>query len=143
MKKEKIINIPNALSFYRLIVFPLIFFFAYSANEKYFAIFLCLNLVTDVLDGFIARRFNMVTKLGASLDNLGDLGTYLLSIYGIYKFKLHLIKDHTGLLIIFFAVLLVTVLISLIKFRKMPGLHLYSCVLAGYIQGVFFFVLFV
>lgn len=32
--------------------------------------------------------------------------------------------------------------VALARFRKIPGLHLYSCVSAGYLQGIFLFVLF-
>jgi len=69
MKKENIYNVPNFLSFYRLLTFPLVLYFIYTGEENLFAIFLCVNLVTDILDGLIARMFNLKTKFGAKLDS--------------------------------------------------------------------------
>ena len=44
-KKEPLFNLPNLISFYRLIVFPLILWFAWSGNEQMFVIFICISLV--------------------------------------------------------------------------------------------------
>lgn len=69
MDKKKIVTVPNLLSFYRLLAFPLILWLIISGKERLFAIFLIINLVTDFLDGFIARVFNQETDLGAKLDS--------------------------------------------------------------------------
>ncbi len=69
MDRKKIITIPNLLSFYRLLAFPLILWFIISGKERLFAIFLIINLVTDFLDGLIARLFKQETDLGAKLDS--------------------------------------------------------------------------
>ena len=87
MSKENIYNIPNLLSFYRLITFPLLLWFIYIGEEKLFAVFICINLVTDILDGLIARLFNLKTKFGAKLDSLADNGTFFAAILGVFIFK--------------------------------------------------------
>ena len=56
MNKKEILTIPNALSFYRLAMFPLILYFILSGRESLFALFLVINLVTDILYGFIDPR---------------------------------------------------------------------------------------
>ena len=81
MNKKEILTIPNALSFYRLAMFPLILYFILSGRESLFALFLVINLVTDVADGIIARRLNMVTEFGAKLDSIADDFTYLLPFW--------------------------------------------------------------
>lgn len=141
-KKEPLFNLPNLISFYRLIVFPLILWFAWSGNEQMFVIFICISLVSDILDGFIARTFNMVTKLGAQLDNLADLGTYILAIYGIFRFRWEELQPHIWILYLFLVIFALTYVVAWIRFRKIPGLHLYGAVIAGYLQGLFLFVLF-
>lgn len=142
IRQENVLNIPNLISFYRLAVFPLLFWFAYQGKENLFVIFICISLVSDIIDGFIARRFNLATKFGAALDNLADLGTYVLAVYGIYRFKWTAIEPHSWLLYLFLAIFAFSYVVSFIRFRKIPGLHLYSGVSAGYVQGVFLFVLF-
>jgi cardiolipin synthase (CMP-forming) len=142
LRGENILNVPNAISFYRLIMFPVVLIMALKGFEQLFVILLCINLVSDIVDGFIARTFNVSTKFGAALDNLADIGTYILALYGIFRFRWVEIEPHAWLLYIFLAIFILSYLVAFYRFGKIPGLHLYSAVSAGYIQGTFFFILF-
>jgi CDP-diacylglycerol--glycerol-3-phosphate 3-phosphatidyltransferase len=139
---KELLKIPNLITIYRLFAFPLILYFALSGKETLFAIFLVINLVSDAIDGFIARKFNMETEIGAKLDSFADNLTYLLVFLGIFTFKLEDIRPHLGSFFIFIGSLVSTVIFSLIKFRRFPSLHLYSTKIGGYIQGAFFICLF-
>lgn len=141
-QEENIYTVPNLLSLYRLLVFPYILYLVYTGQEQLFAVFLCISLVTDILDGLIARVFKLTTQLGARLDSIADLGTYILAVYGIIIFKWQDIESVLFLAYIFFFVFILGYVISLLKFRKLPSLHLYSAKVAGYLQGIFFFTLF-
>jgi CDP-diacylglycerol--glycerol-3-phosphate 3-phosphatidyltransferase len=143
VKGENILNVPNAISFYRLIIFPVILALAITNREKWFVILLCISLVSDILDGNIARYFNLRTHFGAALDNLADLCTYAMALLGIFSFRWDSIEPHAWALYLFLAVFVLSYIIAFIRFGKIPGLHLYSAVSAGYIQGIFFFILFV
>jgi cardiolipin synthase (CMP-forming) len=140
---ENIFNVPNLISFYRLIMFPVIMILALLGYERWFVVLLCINLVSDILDGFIARTFKLVTRFGAALDNLADIGTYILALYGLFAFKWSDVQSHAWFLYLFLAVFIISYFVAFIRFGKIPGLHLYAAVAAGYIQGLFFFVLFV
>lgn len=142
-KGENILNVPNALSLYRLLAFPLILYFALTGQEKWYTIFLCISLISDILDGNIARYYKLQTKFGAALDNLADVCTYFMAFLGIFMFKWEDIAPHAWILYLFLFIFIVSYLVSFIRFGKIPGLHLYSAVSAGYLQGTFFFVLFV
>lgn len=142
MKGNNIYTIPNLLSLYRLLMFPFILYLGISRQEQLFAIFLTINLITDVLDGLIARSFNMQTELGARLDSIADLGTYIAAIAGIFFFKASDFLPHLGSFYIFIFLLCFAHILSLIKFGRLPSLHLYSWKIGGYIQGTFFIVLF-
>ena len=87
-EREKHLNVPNVLSFYRLISFPVVLFFILTNRESVFVILLIINLITDILDGAVARIFNLRTEFGAKLDSLADDGTIILAILGIVYFKL-------------------------------------------------------
>lgn len=143
MVKEKLLNIPNALSAYRILAFPFVLYLALSGQERLFAIFLVINLVTDILDGFIARRFNLQTHFGAKLDSIADIGTYILAIVGIFTFKLADFEPHLASFYTFIGLFVGANLLSLLKFGKSASLHLYSSKIGGYLQGFFFFSLFV
>jgi cardiolipin synthase len=68
-------NIPNWLSSFRLClvpVFPVLLFSDLPGAENWAAGVFLLAALTDVVDGYIARKYNMVTKLGRILDPLAD-----------------------------------------------------------------------
>lgn len=72
-KKENVFTIPNLMSVIRLLLIPFIVWL-YCFEKKHVIVFLLIVLsgVTDVLDGMIARRFNMVSELGKALDPVAD-----------------------------------------------------------------------
>ncbi len=142
MKKQGIFTIPNILGFYRILAFPFILWFALSDKENLFAMFLVINLLTDVADGLIARLFKIESEFGARLDSLADIFTYLLAFTGIYVFKLEDFIPHLTSFVVFLIMMSLIVVISLIKFGKFPSFHLYSTKIGGYIQGAFFIALF-
>lgn len=66
-------NIPNILTMFRFCLIPVyIFAFAASSDKNLAAWIFIIASVTDVLDGLIARKFNMITKQGQLLDPLAD-----------------------------------------------------------------------
>lgn len=71
--RKQILTIPNLLSLLRLCMIPLIIWL-YCSQENYAltAAVLVLSGITDTVDGFIARRFNMVTDIGKALDPVAD-----------------------------------------------------------------------
>ena len=144
MKKTPTIplNIPNILSIYRLLSFPVIAYIAFQGYERLFFWMLLINFITDILDGLIARTFNLQTKIGAKIDSIADFGTYLLVFLGIYLFKSDDFMPHIVSFSIFIGLFVFAHLLALIKFGRMPSFHLYSWKIGGYIQGIFFIFLF-
>ncbi len=143
MKTSQWLTIPNLLSGYRLLSFPLLLYLCFSSNEKIFATLLIINLLTDVLDGLIARSFNQQTALGARLDSIADVGSYILAFCGIFTFKVTIIAPYLPSFLFFLALyLLVLVLFPLIKFGRFTSFHLYSSKSAGYLQGLLFITIF-
>ena len=70
--KNKIITIPNALSLVRLILIPILVWL-YCTRHYYWALGIFIaSALTDVADGFIARKFNMISDLGKILDPIAD-----------------------------------------------------------------------
>ena len=140
--KENIYNLPNALSAFRLLTFPALIYLILTKKGDWFAILLCINLVTDILDGWIARAWKLQTALGAKLDSLADISVYIAAFWGVFTFKQVEIGEMVHWLWPFVGLFVIAHTISFIRFGKLPSLHLYSSKVGGYIQGSFFFVLF-
>ena len=66
-------KIPNLLCIYRIVSLPFILFLFYSGHYGLTLLLAILAPLTDLFDGIIARRYNMVTELGALLDIVSDL----------------------------------------------------------------------
>lgn len=71
--RKQLFTIPNLLSLLRLCMIPLIIWlYCTQKNYALTAVVLVLSGLTDMVDGYIARRFNMVTDLGKALDPVAD-----------------------------------------------------------------------
>ncbi len=77
--KREILTIPNILSLFRLILIPVyvvIYLNAQIATDYYLAAgILAVSCLTDLIDGKIARHFNMISTVGKILDPLADKAT--------------------------------------------------------------------
>ena len=71
--RKQLFTIPNLLSLLRLCMIPLIIWlYCTQKNYALTAVVLVLSGLTDMVDGYIARRFDMVTDLGKALDPVAD-----------------------------------------------------------------------
>lgn len=79
--KSQIFTIPNILSMIRILLIPMIVYL-YCFEKRYGAAVLILLLsgLTDVVDGFIARHFHMISDLGKILDPIADKLTQLATL---------------------------------------------------------------
>ncbi len=77
--KQEIFSIPNLLSLFRLILIPVyvVIYLNAQTEKEYFlaAAILSVSCLTDMIDGKIARRFNMITTVGKVLDPIADKAT--------------------------------------------------------------------
>ena len=87
-------NIPNLLSIFRMCLVPVfvVVFFSDSSHAYAYAAFVyALAGFTDILDGIIARKFNLITKLGKILDPLADkmmtITVFLLVLGGVKLYR--------------------------------------------------------
>ena len=80
--QNKILTIPNILSFFRLCLIPVIVWL-YVGKQDYLWTLLILTLsgVTDIVDGIIARKFNMVSNFGKAFDPVADKLTQMAMLF--------------------------------------------------------------
>lgn len=96
--KKEIWTIPNLLSLFRLLLIPVYVFIYLNANydsDYYLAAgILAVSCLTDLIDGKIARRYNMISTVGKILDPLADKATQLTLILCLavkYRFLWYLV----------------------------------------------------
>lgn len=72
INRREWLYIPNLLTLARLVLFPIPVIFIIRGNDLAALIALAIGIVTDVLDGYLARRLNQISDLGKLLDPLSD-----------------------------------------------------------------------
>lgn len=65
-------HVPNILTILRFLLIPIILYFIFAGNYILGFIFLTISGITDILDGCIARKFNLISNFGKLMDPLAD-----------------------------------------------------------------------
>lgn len=72
-RSKKIVTIPNILSLIRLLLVPvIIWLYLYQKDYLLAVILIGFSGLTDIVDGAVARRFNMISEVGKVLDPIAD-----------------------------------------------------------------------
>lgn len=79
-KRRQHLSIPNLITLGRVIIIPLIFWLLVSGQTRGAFLLFVLAGITDAVDGWLAKRWNMQTELGAYLDPMADK-LLIVSIY--------------------------------------------------------------
>lgn len=72
LRKEKIWTLPNALTFTRLGLAPVIGYLICGGHHNWALGLFTYSCVTDFLDGWIARRYNLRSRMGSIIDPMAD-----------------------------------------------------------------------
>ncbi|MEJ7635613.1 CDP-alcohol phosphatidyltransferase family protein [Aeromicrobium sp.] len=82
--EDRILTIPNALSFVRLLLVPVFLWLVLGPKHDELALaVLMVSGITDYLDGKLARKFNQTSKIGAILDPVADRFFILAVVIGL------------------------------------------------------------
>lgn len=73
-------HVPNALTVVRFLLIPFILFYIFTGNYILAFIFFTISGLTDIADGFIARKFNLVSNFGKLMDPLADKLTQIATL---------------------------------------------------------------
>ena len=87
-------NTPNTISIARLCATTVLLASVLFHRVEIFKWLLLACLLSDILDGLIARTFHLTSKLGASLDSLADVVTMLIGFLGVFVFQKAFVSEH-------------------------------------------------
>lgn len=88
-KLSRIFTVPNILSLFRILLIPvyaILYLDAETDNDHLMAgIILAVSCITDLFDGFIARHFDQISRLGQVLDPFADKATQGIMLFCMVK----------------------------------------------------------
>ena len=134
-------SIPNILSLLRLALVPVLVGLASAQRGDIFLVVLAVSLLSDVLDGYLARKLGLVSELGAKLDSWGDILTYAAMILGLHLIWPDIFDKQAEFL---FAAMMSFILPTLLAFRKFgayPSYHTWGAKLAAVLMAPAYYVL--
>lgn len=135
-------HIVNGITIYRLAAAPVLVLLIIKGQLFLFTWLLGFSFFTDVVDGFLARRYQVTSVLGSRLDSIADDLTIVAAIIGVIIFKPGFLQKEmivvVGLLVIFF----LQMLYAFIRYGKTTSFHTYGAKAATLMQGTFLLLLF-
>ena len=138
----KYLNIPNLLSSLRLIIAPFLFLIAWLNRPVLFLEILAVSMFSDAVDGFIARRLNQTTTIGAQLDSWGDFLTYCTVAFSVWWLWPDILRRETLFITLAILFYVLPILAGFIKFRQLTSYHTWAAKALGVIICITFYILF-
>ena len=135
--REYLKTIPNLLTALRLLLLPVLWGLALLKWPVPLAIGMIISFLTDTLDGFIARRFNVTSAFGSKFDSLADNLLIPSTVIWLVILRPEVLTDHPILCAVAVATYGSSLLVGWIKFRRFANLHLYSKKAAGVLLYAF------
>lgn len=129
-------TLPNILSITRLFIAPLLLLVAWQRIRLLFLVLFLAALLTDALDGFLARKRNQVTELGAKLDSWGDLAMYTTLPLCIWWLWPALVKQERWFVAIAIVSFILPVLAGLAKYKQPTSYHTRAVKIAAVLLGI-------
>ncbi len=140
--KEQIVNLPNLVSLIRILMAPVLIYFALTQQPNWFMGILLFAVFTDVLDGFLARTLHQITKMGSHLDSWGDFVIYSTMALCAWLLWPDILQREMVYFIIIVLSFTLPALVGYSKFRMFTSYHTWSVKLAVFITVVSYVLLF-
>jgi phosphatidylglycerophosphate synthase len=132
----------NGITLYRIIAAPFLLILLFSGQYDIFKWLLGVSFFTDLIDGFLARRYKVTSILGTKLDSIGDDLTILVAMTGLVVVKPDFIIREIVTFGILFFLFVFQISYSFIRYRKMSNFHTYLAKTAALLQGIFLLLVF-
>jgi phosphatidylglycerophosphate synthase len=105
---------------------PVLMVLAVFGQADLFLIVLAVSLVSDALDGYLARRLRQTSELGAKLDSWGDMLTYGAMILGLYLIWPPIFDTQAAFLLAAMLSFILPLLLALSRFGSFPSYHTFG-----------------
>ncbi len=124
-------QIPNLFTAVRLFLLPVLWLLAWFGQLPALGLGILVAGLTDVADGYLARRWRQVSAFGARFDSVADHTLLISMVVWLFWYQRPLFNDHPAMMAIVLSLGLLALVIGLLKFRRFANLHIYSAKFAG------------
>lgn len=135
-------GLPNFLSSLRLGCVPVLLMLAYAGHAHVFFACLVLALLTDLLDGWLARWLNATSAIGAKLDSLADLAITLAMPPCAWWLRPEVLREEVVAIIVALCFYAAAQGAGLLKFGRLPSYHTWAAKAAATLAAAAFVVIF-
>jgi CDP-diacylglycerol--glycerol-3-phosphate 3-phosphatidyltransferase len=132
----------NSITLYRLVAAPFLIYLIFTGQTGIFKWLLGISFFTDLIDGWLARKFKVTSILGTKLDSIADDLTVLAAVTGMIVLKNEFFRNHFIVILILLGLFAVQNIVAFIRYKKITSFHTYFAKLAAILQGTFFIFLF-
>ena len=128
------LNVPNTISAARIVAAPVLLWLAWR-RQPAFAYVLVASLVSDILDGYLARRLDQKTRLGAQLDSWGDLVTVMVYLPAAIWLRPLALQQNVVYVTIAVAAYCCPIAFGFLKYRRLTSYHTRLMTVTAYVMG--------
>ncbi len=135
------LNLPNSVSLFRIISVPFLLYLAWIHQPRPFLMLLMGSFITDALDGYLARKWNQESELGAKLDSWGDFAIYMSLPLCAWWLWPDLFRQETPFVVTVIASYAIPVLLGFFKYRRLTSYHTWGAKVSGILITISVFLL--
>jgi CDP-diacylglycerol--glycerol-3-phosphate 3-phosphatidyltransferase len=129
------LNLPNVISTLRILMVPLLALLAFRGWGHAFTVLLAASLLMDFLDGYLARRLNQRTPLGAQLDSWGDFLTVLVYPCAAAWLRPALLKQNALWVLVAALAYFGPIAFGFVKYGRLTSYHTRLMTVTAYVMG--------
>lgn len=134
--------IVNGITLYRLIAAPFLILLIINGNVALFKWLLPFSFFTDMVDGYLARKYQTISKFGAIIDSIADDLTVAAGVIGVFVIAPEFVREQRAWIIVMFAMYLFETFYSLYKYKRISGFHTYTAKVGALVQGTYLILFF-
>jgi len=132
----------NAITLYRIVTVPVLLWLLFTGKYEWFKWGIALSFFTDLIDGFLARRFGVTSIAGTKLDSIGDDLTVAVALTGLSVIHPDFILANMFILVVLVFVFLIQLAYALCRYGRMSNFHTWLAKTAALLQGSFLILTF-
>ena len=129
--------IVNLITAFRILAAPVLLTLLFTGQWQCFKWLLVVAFLTDLIDGELARRFNVTSVLGSKLDSIGDDLMVLVAVVGMFVHFPDFIRQELIVIFVMLSLFIFQIALALFRYGKISSFHTYAAKLAAFAQGTF------